>query len=48
MIKQKDHLEIDGLGSYKLYFVPYGEITEGNLLRFIDGVMNNTKGEKNG
>jgi hypothetical protein len=35
-------LDIDGFGSYKLYFVPYAEDMESELLRFFDGVMNNT------
>ena len=35
-------LDIDGFGSYKLYFVPYAEDKEGELLRFFNGVMNNT------
>jgi hypothetical protein len=35
-------LDIDGFGSYKLYFVPYAKRMEGELLRFFDGVMNNT------
>ena len=36
------HLDIDGFGSYKLYFVPHAEDMESELLRFFDGVMNNT------
>ena len=35
-------LEIDGFGSYKLYFVPHAKDMEGKLFRFFDGVMNNT------
>ena len=35
-------LDIDGFGSYKLYFVPHAEDMESELLRFFDGVMNNT------
>ena len=35
-------LDIDGFGSYKLYFVPHAKDMEGKLLRFFDGVMNNT------
>ena len=35
-------LDIDGFGSYKLYFVPHAKAMEGELLRFFDGVMNNT------
>ena len=35
-------LDIDGFGSYKLYFVPHAEDMEGELLRFFNGVMNNT------
>ena len=35
-------LDIDGFGSYKLYFVPHAEDMESKLLRFFDGVMNNT------
>ena len=35
-------LDIDGFGSYKLYFVPHAEDMEGELLRFFEGVMNNT------
>ena len=34
-------LDIDGFGSYKLYFVPHAERMEGELLRFFNGVMNN-------
>ena len=34
-------LDIDGFGSYKLYFVPYAKDMEGKLLRFFEGVMNN-------
>ena len=35
-------LDIEGFGRYKLYFVPYAKDMEGKLLRFFDGVMNNT------
>ncbi|MBO5883329.1 MAG: hypothetical protein J6Q78_02860 [Clostridia bacterium] len=35
-------LDIDGFGSYKLYFVPHAEDMESELLRFFDGVMNNS------
>jgi len=35
-------LDIDGFGSYKLYFVPHAKAMEGKLFRFFDGVMNNT------
>ena len=35
-------LDIDGFGSYKLYFVPYAKQMEGKLLRFFEDVMNNT------
>ena len=35
-------LDIDGFGSYKLYFVPHAEDMESELFRFFDGVMNNT------
>ena len=35
-------LDIDGFGNYKLYFVPHAKDMEGKLLRFFDGVMNNT------
>ena len=34
-------LDIDGFGSYKLYFVPHAEDMEGKLLRFFDCVINN-------
>ena len=33
-------LDIDGFGSYKLYFVPHAKDMEGELFRFFDGVMN--------
>ena len=36
-------LDIDGFGSYKLYFVPHVKAMENELLRFFDGVMNNTQ-----
>ena len=35
-------LDIDGFGSYKLYFVPHAKRMEGELLRFFNDVMNNT------
>ena len=35
-------LDIDGFGSYNLYFVPHAEDMEGELLRFFNHVMNNT------
>ena len=35
-------LDIDGFGSYKLYYVPHAKDIESELLRFFDGVMNNT------
>ena len=35
-------LDIDGFGSYKLYFVPCAEDVEGELFTFFDGIMNNT------
>ena len=35
-------LDIDGFGSYKLYFVPHAEDMESELLSFFNGVMNNT------
>ena len=38
----KIDLDIDGFGSYKLYFVPYAKDMESELLGFFDGVMNNT------
>ena len=38
----KIDLDIDGFGSYKLYFVPYAKDMEGKLLRFFSDVMNNT------
>ena len=34
-------LDIDGFGSYKLYFVPHAEYMESELLRFFNAVMNN-------
>ena len=34
-------LDIDGFGSYKLYFVPYAKNMEGKLLNFFNDVMNN-------
>ena len=37
-------LDIEGFGSYKLYFVPYAKDMENELFRFFDGVMNNTQG----
>ena len=38
----KIDLDIDGFGSYKLYFVPHAKDMESELFRFFDGVMNNT------
>ena len=38
----KIDLDIEGFGSYKLYFVPHAEDMEGELLGFFNGVMNNT------
>ena len=38
----KIDLDIDGFGSYKLYFVPHVKDMESKLFRFFDGVMNNT------
>ena len=38
----KIDLDIEGFGSYKLYFVPHAVDMEGELLRFFNGVMNNT------
>ena len=35
-------LDIDGFGSYKLYFVPHAVDMASELLSFFDGVMNNT------
>ena len=35
-------LDIEGFGNYKLYFVPHAKDMESALLRFFDGVMNNT------
>ena len=35
-------LDIDGFGSYKLYFVPHAKDMESKLFGFFDGVMNNT------
>ena len=35
-------LDIDGFGSYKLYFVPHAADMERELLGFFNGVMNNT------
>ena len=35
-------LDIEGFGSYKLYFVPHAKDMESELFRFFDGVMNNT------
>ena len=40
-------LDIDGFGSYKLYFVPYAKEMEGELLGFFNGVMNNTQVKTN-
>ena len=41
-------LDIDGFGTYKLYFVPHAKEMEGELLTFFNGVMNDTQGEANG
>lgn len=41
-------LDIEGFGSYKLYFIPHAKDMENDLLRFFEGVMNNTEGETNG
>ena len=38
----KIDLDIEGFGSYKLYFVPHAKDMENELFRFFDGVMNNT------
>ena len=38
----KIDLDIDGFGSYKLYFVPHAKDMEGELLRFFNSVMNDT------
>ena len=38
----KIDLDIDGFGHYKLYFVPHAEDMESELLRFFNGVMNDT------
>ena len=38
----KIDLDIEGFGSYKLYFVPHAKDMESELFRFFDGVMNNT------
>jgi hypothetical protein len=38
----KINLDIDGFGRYKLLFVPHAEAMEGELLKFFNGVMNNT------
>ena len=35
-------LDIDGFGSYKLYFIPHAKEMEGELLGFFNDVMNNT------
>ena len=35
-------LDIEGFGSYKLYFVPHAKDMENVLLRFFDDAMNNT------
>ena len=40
-------LDIEGFGSYKLYFVPHAKDMESELLRFFDGVMNNTQVKTN-
>jgi hypothetical protein len=36
-------LDIDGFGSYKLYFVPHAKDMESELLGFFDSVMNDMK-----
>ena len=41
-------LDIDGFGCYKLLFVPHVNYMEQELLRFFDGVMNDTRGKTNG
>ena len=41
-------LDIDGFGCYKLHFVAHAEDVERKLLKFFDGVMNNTEGQTNG
>ena len=41
-------LDIDGFGSYKLYFVPHAKNMESKLFSFFDGVMNDTQGKING
>ena len=41
-------LDIDGFGSYKLYFVPHAKEMEYKLLRFFQGVMDSTQEETNG
>ena len=38
----KIDLDIEGFGSYKLYFVPHAKDMEGELFRFFNNVMNNT------
>ena len=38
----KIDLDIEGFGSYKLYFVPHAKDMEGVLLRFFNNVINNT------
>ena len=38
----KIDLDIDGFGSYKLYFVPHAEDMEDELYKFFNNVMNNT------
>ena len=35
-------LDIEGFGSYKLYFVPHAKDMENKLFRFFDSVMNDT------
>ena len=44
----KISLDIDGFGCYKLHFVAHAEDVERQLLKFFDGVMNNTEGNTNG
>lgn len=41
-------LDVDGFGRYKLLFVAHAEKMERELLRFFNGVMNDTEGKTNG